>query len=49
MLSIEDCKKHLNSHELTDEQVENLRDALYVLVEQALDEYIGVSANINET
>lgn len=40
MLSIEECKKHIGN-KLSDEQIENLRDALYTLVENIVDEYIA--------
>lgn len=40
MLSIEECKKYLGKH-LTDKQIQNLRDALYVLIENVIDEYIS--------
>lgn len=40
MLAIAECKKHLGETNLTDEQVEEFRDALYVLIEQVIDDYI---------
>ncbi|HEY4506363.1 MAG TPA: hypothetical protein VJJ24_02880 [Candidatus Paceibacterota bacterium] len=43
MLSTEECKKHLAGITLTDKQVEDLRDALYALVENVLDEYVKSS------
>ncbi|MFH1694210.1 MAG: hypothetical protein ABH880_00440 [Patescibacteria group bacterium] len=43
MLSIEECNKYLGDVELTDEQVESLRDSLYVLVEKILDSHINGS------
>ena len=45
MLSTEECKKHLGDT-LTDQQIENLRDALYALVENVLDDYISSCAMI---
>jgi len=40
-LSIKECRDYLGEINLTDEQLENLRDALYILIEQVLDEYIN--------
>ena len=40
-LSIKECRDYLSGINLTDEQVENLRDALYILIEQVLDECIN--------
>ncbi len=40
MLSTEACREHLADLPLTDAQVERLRDALYALVENVLDDYI---------
>jgi len=40
MLSIKDCKNYLRE-DFSDEQVEGLRDALYVLVNNIVDEYIS--------
>ena len=45
MISIEELKKDLGGH-LTDAQVENLRGALYALVENLLDDYIDSCASI---
>ena len=42
MLTIKECRKYLLGKELTDNQVEELRDAMYALVEQALDELLEV-------
>ena len=39
MLSISQCKKLLGKTDLTDKQVEDLRDALYAIIENILDEY----------
>ena len=41
MLNIEACKEHLSGIPLTDEQIINLRDSLYALVENVLDDYIS--------
>ena len=46
MLSTEECRKHLAEIPLTDEQVERLRDSLYALVENVLDNYLDSSANV---
>jgi len=40
MLSTDECREHLGDIPLTDTQVERLRDALYALVENVLDDYI---------
>ncbi len=40
-LSIKECRNYLDGIDLTDEQIENLRDALYILIGQVLDEYIN--------
>ena len=39
MLSISECRELLGETELTDSQVEQLRDALYATVENVLDDY----------
>lgn len=44
MLDIGECRKHLGER-MTDQQVENLRDALYALVENLLDNYISSCAS----
>jgi len=45
MISTEECRKHLGEG-LTDKQVEDLRDALYTLVENVLDYYIDSCARV---
>ncbi|MCA9356808.1 hypothetical protein H6784_04880 [Candidatus Nomurabacteria bacterium] len=40
MLSIEECRQHLNDPELTDEKVEEIRDVLYSFAESALDKHL---------
>ena len=47
MISIEECKKHIGNN-LSEEQIESLREALYVLVENVLDEYILSCDKIQE-
>lgn len=37
MISIEECKKHIGNLNLSDKEIEEIRDALYVLAENALD------------
>lgn len=37
MLSIEECKKYIGDLDLTDKQIEEVRDILSAFVEQALD------------
>lgn len=41
MLSIEQCKEILGSKTISDAQVEKLREVLYALVENIVDEYIN--------
>tara|TARA_B100000745_G_C20154676_1_gene395668 strand:+ start:2907 stop:3032 length:126 start_codon:yes stop_codon:yes gene_type:complete len=40
MLSIEECRKYLGD-DLSDKQVEELRDALYTLIDKVLDEHFS--------
>jgi len=40
MISIEECRKHLGAS-MGDKQIENLRDTLYALVENMLDDYVN--------
>lgn len=47
MLSTEACREHLADIPLTDAQIERLRDALYALVENVLDDYIQTSDTVN--
>ena len=49
VLSIEMCRGYLDGIPLTDKQVESLRDALYSLVENVLDDYIETFATIEPT
>ena len=42
MLSVEESKKYLSGLELTDEQVLELRGALYALIESDLDSLLGM-------
>lgn len=46
MLSTEACREYLGDIPLSDEQVERLRDSLYALVENVLDNYLDSSANV---
>jgi len=39
MLSIQECKKYLIGLELTDKQVEEIRDSLYFIVNNILDNH----------
>ena len=43
-LTVEECKQLLDK-EVPDEQVEQLRDALYALVGQVLDKHFAVHEN----
>ncbi len=47
MLSTEACREHLAGIPLTDTQVECLRDALYALVENVLDNYLESSDTVS--
>ena len=40
MLSIEECRQHLNDDELTDKKIEEIRDVLYSFAESALDKHL---------
>lgn len=40
MLSVERCKEILGNKTISDSKVEKLREALYALVENIVDEYI---------
>ena len=46
MLGIEACREYLGDISLTDKQVENLRDTLYALVENVLDDYLENSVRV---
>lgn len=37
MFSLDECKKHIRSLELPDDEVEKIRDLLYAFVERTLD------------
>lgn len=39
MLSIENCKKYLAGLNLTDKEVEELRNSLYLVIGNILDDY----------
>jgi hypothetical protein len=46
MLDLEQCRQVLGETLLSDEQVESLRNSLYALVENVLDNYLDSSANV---
>jgi hypothetical protein len=46
LLTIEECRAYLNNNDLTDKQIEDLRDALLVVVENLLDDYIDSCVSI---
>lgn len=48
MISKEECRKYVGGN-LTDQQVEKLRDTLYALVEPVLDDYIESCATLKPT
>lgn len=37
MLSVKECREHIGNTDITDEQIEAVRDHLYVVVENLLD------------
>jgi hypothetical protein len=39
MLSIEECRKLLHNTELTDDEVQKLRDSMYDLVSSMIEDY----------
>jgi hypothetical protein len=39
MLSVQECRKHLDGLDLTDEQVVEIRDSLYFVVNNILDNH----------
>lgn len=45
-LSVVECRKYLNGINLTDTQVEELRDSLCVLIDNVLDNYFDKSHKI---
>ncbi len=51
MLSIEDCREHLGNDgkDLSDEELEKLRDSLYQLSEIILDDYLESLKQDRET
>ena len=38
MLTVEQCRQYIPNRQLTDEQVEELRDSLYLVVGEILDQ-----------
>ena len=48
-MSMEACREYLADIPLTDAQLERLRDALYALVENVLDDYIKKSDTVEST
>ena len=40
MLSVKECKKHLKGCDFTDEQVEEVRQGLYLLANLFVEEYL---------
>jgi len=47
MLSIAECRKHLEGLKMSDKEVESLRSALYAMVSAILDNYVENSAKID--
>lgn len=47
MISLERCKEILKDESMTDEEVGQLRDALYGMVESIVDDYLKERAIIN--
>jgi len=48
MISIEDCRKLVRKTDLTDEQIRDLRDAIYAIAENVIDQYIQECNTIEE-
>ena len=46
MLSVERCREILGNKTISDSQVEKLREALYALIENMVDEYISTCDKI---
>ena len=44
MLSVEQCKKYLNSGGYTDQQIEEIRERLYQLARMLIEEYLKTKA-----
>ncbi len=40
MLSIEECRKYLGKDDLTDKEVEQLRNSLYLMIGSAVDHHL---------
>ena len=38
MININECKKHLKNIDLTDKQISDIRDVIYMISERTLDE-----------
>jgi hypothetical protein len=49
MISMEECREHLADMQLSEQQVNDLRDVIYALVENVLDEYVKGSDTIQPT
>jgi len=45
MLTIEECRQHLGELQLSDEEVERLRDALYAIADNVLSNYLKLDEN----
>ena len=45
MLSVEQCKKYLNSGVYTDQRIEEIRERLYQLASMLIEEYLKTKAN----
>lgn len=43
MLSVEECQKYLRDENLSDKEVEEIRNLLYNFIEMVLDNYINSS------
>ncbi len=49
MLSIERCKEILGNKTISDTEIEKLREALYAVVENVVDDYVYSCVNIQST
>lgn len=45
MLTVEQCRQHLGDLQLTNEEVERLRDALYAIADNVLSQYLTLDEN----
>lgn len=49
MLSIEECRKYFNNSKLTDKEIIRLRNQLYALISQIIDNNLNEIENVTTT